>query len=421
MRGNRFQAIVKERTVQRTPAPALTEELPEFQVQQPNILGLQRLVGNKGVQSLLAQGRISCQGSLVGGTHTQTAPSIQRCGCGGTCAACKGGDEELTVSTASAAEVRRWWDDEEEESGDSGGGSWLDDATDEVSSWFGGDETESGDTGGGYYEPEDSGGGSGGGSSWWGGEEEEESEGDGGGGSWWDDAADEVNSWFDEDESEAESDDSGVSWWDELWSDEEEESEGEDSDDWDWFDEEESDEEEAQDIPDISAECETEDGIGFGTGTPMKLHGLTEANYNHGKPVPEPFPSGVTVTTGKAGKDDIFNAKGTFEVDFLASPSISLPSVPSGLTPCQEKAVQAFIDGPLTAHENDHKAAFKSNYDGKFTATVDVSNIKDTADNRKIAMTNPVNKEDQARTKKANAESKKLDPWTQTVTGLDCK
>ena len=106
---------------------------------------------------------------------------------------------------------------------------------------------------------------------------------------------------------------------------------------------------------------------------------------------------------------------------FASNPSISLPTVPSGLTPCQEKAVQAFIDGPLTAHENDHKAAFENNYDGSFTATVSANNIKDTPEMRKGAMENPVMTEDQKRATAANAASKALDPWTQTVTGLDCK
>jgi hypothetical protein len=424
MRGNHFQAVLKERTVQRTHTPVPTEELPEFKTQPTNIIGLQRFVGNKGVQSLLAQGRISRQGDMLGtSARPQAAPSIQRCSCGGACAACQGEAEELPVTADSANEVRRWWDDEEteSESGDSGS-SWVDDAADWVSDTASDAyDTASEAVGGGSGGQEDSG-------SWWAGDEEGEEYSE----SWVEDAAEEVDDWFEDEETEEETTEEGGSWWDELWSDEEESSEGEDSEssdwlpDWlpDWSSDEESEAEDleaAQDLPDVSAECETAEGIGFGGARQLKLHGATVANYNHAKPLPEPFPSGVTVTTGKKGNDDVFSASGTFDAEFLASPSITLPSVPSGLTPCQEAAVQAFIAGPLTAHENEHKAAFKNNYDGTFTATVGVKDIKDTAANRKLAMTNPVNSEDQKRTATANAESKKLDPWKETVQGLDCK
>lgn len=85
------------------------------------------------------------------------------------------------------------------------------------------------------------------------------------------------------------------------------------------------------------------------------------------------------------------------------------------------RRVQAFIDGPLSDHENDHAAAFRSNYDGTFTATVNVTNILDTPTYRQRAMENPVNEEDVRRSKAANAASKALDPWKRTVTGMDCK
>lgn len=179
---------------------------------------------------------------------------------------------------------------------------------------------------------------------------------------------------------------------------------------------------ELDEVAAATVECEAADTIGFGKGKGKKisLHGKTESNYNHGKPIPAPFPSTVTVTTGKIGKTDVFTAQGSFDVTFASNPAITLPSVPSGLRPCQQKAVQAFIDGPLTAHENDHANAFTSNYDGTFTATVNVKNIRDTPLFRKRAMENPVNAEDIKRANAANAASKALDPWKRTVTGLDC-
>jgi hypothetical protein len=379
-----FQRAYKEHYLRRSTGVHEAEDRQELIAQQPAVVGLQQHIGNQGVQRLLAQGRLSSQGIV------QNKPEIQRCGCGGSCATCKGQEEQLSVSAGIDKQVQRFWGDDEEEDG----GSWWDSATDWVSETAGDAWNAVSDTAGGNSGSETS----------------EDSDSDGSG-SWLDDAADWASDTWDD-------------WTGGGEADEEEASDTEDSDwtDWlpDWLTGEDS-EEEAQDLPDISAECETEDGIGFGGAKQMKLHGRTVSNYNHGKPIPEPFPSSVTVTTGKRGKDDVFSASGTFEVDFLASPTITLPSVPSGLKPCQEKVVQAFIDGPLTAHENDHKAAFKDNYDGKFTATVDVKNIKDTTNHREIAMRNPVNAEDQKRTVAANKKSKKLDPWKKTVEGLDCK
>jgi len=175
------------------------------------------------------------------------------------------------------------------------------------------------------------------------------------------------------------------------------------------------------------AGCDADQAVGFGngTGTRVSLHGRTVSNYNHGRPIPAPFPSTVTITTGtvrtRRGTQNVFSAHGTFDVAFAANPAITLPSVPAGLRPCQARAVQAFIDGPLTAHEEDHRNAFTSNYDGTFTAAVDVDNIQDTPVYRQRAMENPVNNEDVTRTTAANAASAALDPWTRTVPGMDCE
>ncbi len=372
--------------------PARREDEPLVAPAPHRLIQLQQTIGNAGVQRLLAH-----------------APGAAR--------------PPMTA-------IQRFWGDEDEESE---GGGWFDQATNEVSSWFGGGESEPGGGGSGSEVEAGPGG-------WSGGEPAHEAgggEAEDSGGSWWDQATDEVSSWFEDGEEEQEPAAGGdeTSWWDQLWGDEEDESE--ESDDSNWWDElwsdeeEESEDEEVTDEPpreieSVAASCRTEDTIGHGEGKKISLHGLTTSNYDHAKPIPAPFPSSVKVTerkvkVSKTQEQDVFDASGTFEVTFASNPSISLPTVPSGLTPCQEKAVQAFIDGPLTAHENDHKNAFVTNYDGKFTATVNVSNIKDTPEMRKRAMENPVMTEDQKRATAANSASAALDPWKQTVPGLDCK
>jgi hypothetical protein len=327
------------------------------------LLQLQRLIGNAGVRALLAQ---------PAGTAAQRKPDVQR-----------------------------FWGDDEESESDSGG-SWLDQANPE-NSWAGGENN-----GGNGSGPASETGGGGGYES---GESDSETGGAGEEKSWWEQATDEVESWFeDEHEEDAPEAEGEKSWWDELWDSEEDE----------------GTDEAPREIEDISADCQTQNGVGHGGGKSINLHGLTTSNYDHARPLPAPFPAGVKVTerkvkVSKTVEQDVFDAKGTFDVTFASNPSISLPTVPDGLTPCQAKAVQDFISGPLTAHENDHKAAFENNYDGSFTATVDVTNIKDTPEMRQRALENPIMAEDKRRADLANAESTKLDPWKETVSGLDCK
>src|SRR5262245_49614528 len=184
----------KERQLRRKVAESAQEEqFTRADYADGGVVDLQRLIGNRGVQRLIAQGQLPSRRvglPPVGGVVRR------KCSCG----CCKGTHEETEEPTAVKGEqIQRWWgDDEEEESSDEGGG-WTDwvsdtaeDAVNTVESWFGGDEEES--------EGE---------SSDWGTDEEESGGGD----------------WYSEDESESESDSDGGSWWD---SDEESESESED-------------------------------------------------------------------------------------------------------------------------------------------------------------------------------------------------
>jgi hypothetical protein len=307
-----------------------------------NILQLQRLVGNKGIQRLMAEGKLQRQLTDVAMVRQKQAQVQRQC----TCGCCNGVHDEQEEQSADqpkmAAQVQRFWNSDEEQSSEGGGiMDWVSDTANQVAETVGG---------------------------WFGGNEE----------------ANENNN----DTPPVEYREDGVG-----------------------------------EIPQVKADCLTNEGIGFGSGKGVKinLHGKTVANYDHAQPIPEPFPDGVTVSTSKVGDKDVFSANGKFDVTFTASPSISLPTVPTGLTPCQEKAVQDFIDGKLAAHEQAHADAFTNNYDGTATLSINQKNILDTPDQRKRAVENPIQAEDVKRITAANAASGKLDPWNETVTGLDCK
>lgn len=179
-----------------------------------------------------------------------------------------------------------------------------------------------------------------------------------------------------------------------------------------------------QDIPVVRAECKSdEEGVGFGNGNggEISLHGRTDAHYNHGQPIPAPFPDTIEVTTSEIRGTPVFSAHGTFEANFEANPVVTLPPVPGGLTPCQEEAVRTFINGPLNNHEQEHVAAFNDNYDGTPTLSVDQDNIRDTPEMRERAMAYPVEVEDASRAAAANQASNDLDPWNHEIAGLDCE
>jgi len=180
---------------------------------------------------------------------------------------------------------------------------------------------------------------------------------------------------------------------------------------------------ELKNIPQVTAKCKSDEAIGHGNGAggSINLHGVTSSNWNHGEPMPQPFPDTVTVETFKVGEQDGFSANGHFDATFDARTSVTLPDVPSGLTECQTEAVQTFIDGPLSAHEDDHVSAFRDNYDGTVQIPVSANRILDTPTNRTNAMQSPLRTEDNNRITAASDASSALDPWNQDIPGLDCE
>lgn len=174
-----------------------------------------------------------------------------------------------------------------------------------------------------------------------------------------------------------------------------------------------------EEIPTINVGCVVEEDTAYGTGS-FNMHGKTDATYNKGEPIPEPFPDTVEVTTSKIRGTDVFSAKGTFDVTYDVATTVTLPTVPDGLSDCQKEAVQQFIDGPLNDHEQEHVAAYEDNYNGTKTISINYKNIKDTPEQRKNALQKPTMDEHNIRTGKAGKASKKLDPWNKDIPGLDC-
>jgi hypothetical protein len=93
------------------------------------------------------------------------------------------------------------------------------------------------------------------------------------------------------------------------------------------------------------------------------LHGQTRPNYRDSFTHTRRMRRRSTDCT-ETCRDCIFEI-GNLRSIFRANPSVNLPSVPGGLNPCEQRAVRAFINGRLRAHEQDHVRKFST-----YTATI---------------------------------------------------
>lgn len=96
----------------------------------------------------------------------------------------------------------------------------------------------------------------------------------------------------------------------------------------------------------------------YGNCEGVSVQGVTNANYSHSHSASiNPQPG-----TGCSGCEtaNCISSSGTITSTFNANPTVSLPSVPSGLNECETNAVRTFINTTLRAHEQQHVAAFNT-------------------------------------------------------------
>ena len=162
---------------------------------------------------------------------------------------------------------------------------------------------------------------------------------------------------------------------------------------------------------------EVEDGGGCDN---LSLHGRTSAQFAGGP--------GATVTNQKAKVSKAckpacpkgtpcVKVTGTLESTYSATVTIVMPSLPGGLTECEQGHVQDFLDNVLKPHEGDHERRLKS-YDGTTKIPVNVTACGMAEATKKIEKIHL--DEDAKRQDAARALSKKIDPFKKTVDCSDC-
>jgi hypothetical protein len=90
----------------------------------------------------------------------------------------------------------------------------------------------------------------------------------------------------------------------------------------------------------------------------VTVQGHTDANY--GNSYSSPGSSTPSKDCDGCSDEDCVTNTGTVVSVFTTNPQITLPSVPAGLSECEAKAVENFINTTLMAHEQQHVAAFNT-------------------------------------------------------------
>ncbi|WP_149304097.1 eCIS core domain-containing protein [Pareuzebyella sediminis] len=151
-------------------------------------------------------------------------------------------------------------------------------------------------------------------------------------------------------------------------------------------------------------------------GNTVSFQGVTTANFNGGNGRSTslertPVPEGPGCT-----ENDCWHYTGNYVIDYSVSTSVTLPSVPSGLTDCQQERVRDAIANELAPHEQEHVAAFNQ-YNGSVTLTIDYTGPSAGIEAHVQHMHDA---HEQARMAAANAESAALDPFHVEV-DLECE
>lgn len=141
----------------------------------------------------------------------------------------------------------------------------------------------------------------------------------------------------------------------------------------------------------------------------VSVQGETSANYRH-RHSATIVPQAAKNCSGCADENCI-TSSGTITSTFTASPTVSLPSVPSGLNECETNAVQTFINTTLRAHENQHVAAFNT-YNGTVRTAYTYSGCRDGINSYIEGIHNGI---ESTRRAASDAASAALDPFNATI------
>jgi hypothetical protein len=150
----------------------------------------------------------------------------------------------------------------------------------------------------------------------------------------------------------------------------------------------------------------------------LHLHGSATATFDGGKG----RVVNQVVTAAKGCNCDkgvqCLHATGTLVTDYSVSVAITMPSMPSGLTKCEQGIVQNWMNTVLAPHEQEHKTRFMT-YNGQTKNPVDFTGCGSDGITSQAAALQA--SEDTARQAAANAFSGLLDPFAGDIDCSSCQ
>jgi hypothetical protein len=154
----------------------------------------------------------------------------------------------------------------------------------------------------------------------------------------------------------------------------------------------------------------------YSNGNTLRLQGRTDATFDGGSFSTE----NVTATQATGCKNcsgsPCVHVTGTLVTTYSVTTQVTLPPVPSNLTPCQQQRVRDAINNVLAPHEQQHVAAFNT-YNGTTSRSFDLTLCRSNFDSTIRSM---FEAEERARRSAAQAASDSLDPFHFDV-DLNCE
>jgi len=167
----------------------------------------------------------------------------------------------------------------------------------------------------------------------------------------------------------------------------------------------------------IKAEAESQGPSVQGGCEGLSLHGTATPTYRRSSSV-ENQVAGKGESCDCARGVQCLHVTGTLVTNYSVSVAIGMPSVPSGLTPCERAKVHDFLNNVLKPHELDHKAKFEI-YNGQTKNPLDTTGCGRDGTNRKIGEIQDA--ENTPRQAAAQALSDSIDPFQRTIDCSDCQ
>lgn len=150
-------------------------------------------------------------------------------------------------------------------------------------------------------------------------------------------------------------------------------------------------------------------------GKSVHFDGKTDADFDGGVGQTKNLKAIPAKDCKDCSASECMTVTGSFEITYTVTTNVTLPDMPEGLTPCQQKRVKDAIDGVLAPHEQKHVKAFET-YNGKVTLPITYTGCKDGLQQ----YLQDLNDADGIKRKAAaKAKSDALDPFFVNV-DLDC-